>query len=85
MIHDNARVPTIEQEGLLLGPGQHHRISYVKKRSTFLPEPYTTCSGEASARMQLMLDQYNGTDYGYSQVDCYYACLHAYMYVFSFC
>lgn len=78
MLHDNARVPSIEQMGLLLAPGQHHRLSYVKKRSTFLPAPYTDCSDQASPRMQLMLDQYNGTDYGFSQFDCFTVCMHAY-------
>jgi hypothetical protein len=78
MVHDNAELPSVELGGMLFGPGQHHRLSYSKKSSTFLPAPYTNCNDKPDLGMQAMLNNYNGTDYGYSQYQCFIPCIQAY-------
>ena len=78
LVHDNEQVPNIEIIARQLAPGQHHRLGYTKKTSSFLPKPYTTCNNKASARLQALLDGYHDTDYGFSQLPCFLACLQAY-------
>jgi hypothetical protein len=78
MVHDNVQVPSVEMAGMLIGPGQHHRMSYTKQTSSFLSAPYTDCNDKLNLGMQAKFDQYNGTDYGYSQAECYFACIQAY-------
>jgi len=78
MVHDNAEVPSIDLAAMLIGPGQHHKLSYTKKISSFLPPPYTACTDQVSPGMQLIYDQYESTDYGYSQDQCYIACIQSY-------
>jgi hypothetical protein len=78
MVHDNADAPSVELGGMLFGPGHHHRLSYAKKKSSFLSAPYTTCNDKVNLEMQEMIDRYNGTDYGYSQYQCFIPCIQAY-------
>ncbi|CAF0791854.1 unnamed protein product [Adineta ricciae] len=80
LVHDNEQMPNVEVVSRQLAPGQHHRLSYVKKISSFLSKPYTTCTNKTSARLQTLLEGYHDTDYGYSQLPCYIACLQAYTY-----
>ena len=78
LVHDNAQIPTVETRGMTFGPGQHHRIIYSVKRNKLLPSPYTDCQNKVNLPMQAMLDQYNGTDYGYTQYECFFPCIQAY-------
>jgi hypothetical protein len=78
LVHDNAEAPNIELAGMLLAPGRLHKFSYTKKESSFLPAPYTTCNDKVDLGMQAMFDQYEGTNYGYSQYQCFMACIQAY-------
>ena len=79
MVHDNAQAPAIELGAMFLAPGQHHRLTYVKKTSTFLSAPYSACNDKVNPATQAMFDQYNGTDYGYSQYQCFLPCIQAYV------
>jgi hypothetical protein len=78
LVHDNAQLPSIELAGMLFAPGRHHKLSYTKKISTFLPPPYTTCNDKVNPGMRIIFDQYQGTNYDYSQYQCYIACIQAY-------
>ncbi len=79
MVHDNTQLPRIETAGLPLGPGQHYKWSYTKQTIFFLPSPYTTCSTKVTPGMQAMFDQFQDTDYTYSQIICYGVCTQAYV------
>ena len=78
LVHDNAKLPNIEQTGMLLAPGRHHKLGYKKKTDSFLSAPYTSCNDKVTLGMQLMFDLYNGTNYGYSQLECFIPCIQAY-------
>jgi hypothetical protein len=78
IVHDNAEPPSIDLAAMLLAPGRHHKLSYTKTISSFLPAPYTVCNDQVSPGMQLMYDQYESTNYGYSEYQCYIACIQSY-------
>ena len=78
IVHDNTQIPLIELGGMLLGPGRLHRLTYVKRVKTFLPAPYTTCTDKLNLALETMINQYNGTDYGYNQFQCFLPCIQAY-------
>jgi hypothetical protein len=78
LVHDNAEIPIIELAAMQLGPGRHNKLSYTKTTNLFLPSPYTTCNDQVNLGMQVIYDQYYGTDYGYSIYQCYAACIQAY-------
>ena len=79
LVHDNAQAPAIDMAAMLLAPGRHHKLSYTKRISNFLPAPYTTCTDKVNPGLQIMYDEYNGTNYSYSRYDCIYACMQGYM------
>ncbi|CAF1563569.1 unnamed protein product, partial [Adineta steineri] len=80
LIHDNMQLPNIDMRAMYLGPGRHHKLGYEKKTSIFLPAPYTTCNDKITLGMQIMSNEYHGTDYGYTQLPCFFACIQAYSY-----
>ncbi|CAF0954640.1 unnamed protein product [Adineta ricciae] len=80
LIHGNTQLPLIEAAGVELAAGRKHRLSYSEKTVRFLPAPYSNCKDEVSSLMQMMLDKYNGADYGYSEVICYQLCEQAYVF-----
>ncbi|UJR27016.1 hypothetical protein I4U23_008321 [Adineta vaga] len=80
LVHDNIQIPNIEMSAMQLAPGQHHKLNYKKKTSSFLPAPYTTCNDKVNIQMQAMYEGYHNTDYGYSQLPCFLACLQIYTY-----
>ena len=79
LVHDNAKIPDIELSSIFLGPGKCHKLGYKKKKSVFLPPPYTTCTEKISRGLQIMLDEYSGTDYAYSRYHCINVCIQEYM------
>jgi Amiloride-sensitive sodium channel len=79
LVHGNTQAPPIELAAMLLAPGRHHKLSYTKRVSTFLPSPYTECTDEVNLGLQVMYDEYSGTNYSYSRYDCIFACMQAYM------
>ncbi|UJR36542.1 hypothetical protein I4U23_029262 [Adineta vaga] len=80
LVHDNEQIPLIEMTAMKLGPGRHHKLGYVKKISTFLPAPYTSCGTVITPGMEAMYSEYHDTDYGYFELPCYYACIQSYVY-----
>lgn len=78
LVHDNAKVPSIDLTSIFLSTGRHHKLGYSKKETTYLPSPYSSCTDTIPLRLQIMYEQYNGTDYGYSQYECFQACIQAY-------
>jgi hypothetical protein len=78
VVHDNAEIPIIELAAMQLPPGRHNKLSYTKTTNLFLPAPYTTCNDQVNPGMQVIYDQYHGTDYEYSQYECYASCMQAY-------
>ena len=78
MVHDNAQLPAVELGSMLFGPGQHHRLTYTKRTNIFLKAPYTNCNDQVNAATQAMMNQYDGTDYGYSQYQCFIPCIQQY-------
>ncbi|CAF2800664.1 unnamed protein product [Rotaria sp. Silwood2] len=85
LIHDNAQVPNIELSAVYLSPGRHHKLGYTKKVSNFLPSPYTACNDKVSLGLQAVIDEYHGTNYGYSRYLCFYAGMQAYIYQICGC
>jgi Amiloride-sensitive sodium channel len=79
LVHGNAQAPPVDLAAMLLAPGRHHKLSYTKRVRTFLPAPYTKCTDEVSLGLQVMYDEYNGTNYSYSRYDCIFVCMQAYM------
>jgi hypothetical protein len=79
LVHDNTELPLIEASGITLAPGRKHKLGYTKRTIFFLSSPYTTCTNEISVQMQIMLDNYNGADYGYDETTCYQLCEQVYM------
>ncbi|CAF2079938.1 unnamed protein product [Rotaria magnacalcarata] len=80
LVHDNSEVPNVEMESVFLAPGRHHKLGYKKVMSTFLSSPYTTCTDTVGPGLQILLNEYNGADYAYSQYHCFTACIQAYTY-----
>lgn len=79
LVHDNSQLPNIETASILLAPARHHKLGFTKKMSIFLRSPYTTCTDKISPGMQIMYDEYNGTDYVYSRYHCFNTCIQEYM------
>ncbi|CAF2570758.1 unnamed protein product [Rotaria sp. Silwood2] len=80
LIHDNTQIPLIDANGIGLAPGRQHKLSFKKKTNFFLSSPYTSCTNNIPLSMKLMLNDYNGADYGYSQLSCFELCIQAYAY-----
>ncbi|CAF0849586.1 unnamed protein product [Adineta steineri] len=80
MVHDNQKLPIIEKFGAQLIPGRKHKLGYSKKRTTFLPSPYTTCSDTVTPGMRAMYDQFSGADYDYTIEICFRVALQTYTY-----
>lgn len=79
LVHDNTQLPSIEASGLLLKPGERHKLGYRKKSTVLLSEPYTSCTDNVPPSMSIMFDtHYDKADYGYSQTTCYQLCEQAY-------
>ncbi|CAF1039325.1 unnamed protein product [Adineta steineri] len=70
LIHDNTEVPVIDTTGLNLIPRQKHKLSYKKKKTSFLQSPYTSCNDKIDLWMQAMYENYPNLDYQYSQTLC---------------
>lgn len=81
MVHDNAQLPLIDSAGMMIGPGQRHRLTFTRRRIVFLPPPYTSCTTKIPLAMQAMFNRYENADYAYSQAICYTNCIQAYVYV----
>ncbi|UJR17418.1 hypothetical protein I4U23_004313 [Adineta vaga] len=80
LVHDNKQISEIELNTMQLGPERHHRLRYAKKTSLFLSSPYTPCNDKLNLGMQAMFNEYHDTDYGYTQLPCFTACIQAYTY-----
>lgn len=78
LVHDNAKVPSIDLKSIYLVPGRYHKLGYAKKESTLLPSPYSTCTDKVSLGLSIMYDQFNGTDYDYSRFECFAVCAQAF-------
>ncbi|CAF0925314.1 unnamed protein product [Rotaria sp. Silwood1] len=80
LVHDNSQIPFMNPNGIGLAPGRKHKLSFRKKTNFFLSSPYTSCTNNIPLSMKVMLNEYNGADYGYSQLLCYELCIQAYAY-----
>ncbi|UJR19889.1 hypothetical protein I4U23_023022 [Adineta vaga] len=80
LIHDNTQLPLIESAGIELAPGQKHRLSYKEKKIMLLPAPYSDCADNMSIAMKTTMANYNGADYGYSDIVCYELCQQNYIF-----
>ncbi|CAF2514377.1 unnamed protein product [Rotaria sp. Silwood2] len=80
LVHDNRQVPTIETSGVELGPGRRHKISYRRKKTTFLSSPYSDCTNEISNSLNAILKNYDPADYNYSQTICFQVCQQIFVY-----
>ncbi|CAF3328727.1 unnamed protein product [Rotaria socialis] len=80
VLHDNAQLPMIDSAGMALATGFKHRITYTKKMISFLRSPYSTCDDKIPPMMQAMFDNYQGTEYGYTEDICYELCTQVFTY-----
>ena len=78
MLHDNRQLPLIEVAGMAIGPGRKHKLNFRRKRTEFLPAPYTECTGKIPVAMQAMFNRYENANYSYSQIICFTICTQAY-------
>lgn len=78
MIHDNTELPLIELAGIEISPGKKHKLSYTRKKSSFLPTPYSDCTDSIPLAMKAMFSSYENADYSYSQDVCYLICKQSY-------
>lgn len=74
LVHDNTQLPLIDYAGIALTSGFKHRITYTKKAISYLRPPYSTCDDKVPPMMQAMFDNYQHTEYGYSEDACYDIC-----------
>jgi hypothetical protein len=81
MVHDNTQLPLVDRVGILLKPGQKHKLGYYKQTNSFLSAPYTTCSETVTPGMQAMFNQFSGAEYSYAEEICFEVALQAYTYV----
>lgn len=79
MIHDNNQLPVIERLGMQLMPGRKYNLGYRKKKRSFLPSPYTTCTDQVTPAMQAMFDEFSNANYNYSIEICFKVALQTYM------
>ncbi|CAF3070916.1 unnamed protein product [Rotaria sp. Silwood2] len=78
LLHDNTQLPSIESAGVELASGKRHKLGYRKKTTHLLSSPYTACTDKIPQNMQAMLEYYNNTNYGYSEMLCYQLCGQVY-------
>ncbi|UJR24443.1 hypothetical protein I4U23_005819 [Adineta vaga] len=80
MVHDNRKLPSIEDEGIQLIPGRRHKLGYSKTTTTYLPSPYTKCSNTVTPEMKALYDQFSGAKYDYTIDVCFTAAVQTYVY-----
>ena len=68
----------IDFSGMALAAGFKHRLTYKKKTIQYLRSPYSNCDDKIPRIMQAMFDNYESTDYGYSEDVCYDLCAQVY-------
>lgn len=81
VVHHNREAPLVDFSGMSYSPGLAHRVFYRKRTNDVLPSPYSDCTKTKDAAMEAMYDQYNGTDYIYSQTVCQLICSQTFTYV----